>query len=200
MNEIFKTTLTKIVQDKIFLGLLLIGLLTIFVGFGNNSDVSQNNNNNNNSKSENTSNKSENDAVQFEVEPKLAVDFVKWWLTGSMDYNASSALNNHQEAAKWMTSEANTMFNANFWSPDLANGILQGHYAGQFQTTDVKALAINPDGSVVVGFQGNMLFQTAKSPTVQQVLADVLVRKDKQGLRISGIYNRTMPIIGQLIH
>ena len=205
MNPVFKQSILKIIQDKLFIGLLLVGLLTVFIGFGaSNKSNDDDKDEKQKAKSAYRITKTQADGGaengnEFCVEPGLAVDFVKWWLTGAMDYNAVHALKDHEEAAKWMTNDAKSMFNANFWSPDLSNGILHGRYAGQFQTTNVKALAINPDGTVVVGFEGNMLFQTAKSPTVQQVIADVLVSKDKQGLRICGVYNRTMPIIGQVV-
>ena len=34
MNPVFKQSILKIIQDKLFIGLLLVGLLTVFIGFG----------------------------------------------------------------------------------------------------------------------------------------------------------------------
>jgi hypothetical protein len=89
-----------------------------------------------------------------------------------------------------MTSEAKQTFQANYWTPEIAQGVMSGQVVAAFQPVSVQAEAINPDGSVVVGASGTLVIQAAGTPMTQQVVADFLVRKDQGGLRIAGLYNR----------
>lgn len=126
------------------------------------------------------------------VDPKLAGDFIKWWLAGAMDLNAATAQKSHSDAIAWMTADTVPAFQANFWPPELAEGISSGRITASFTPTQVQAVAVNPDGSVVVSVAGSLMMQQGPRPAVHQFVADFLVRKDQDGLRVAGVYNRTV--------
>jgi hypothetical protein len=127
------------------------------------------------------------------LQPELAKQFVTWWISKSMDYQTATAGSSHGEAFSWMTPQATQAFQQTFWTRDIAGGIAQGRVVAAFQPITVQAEAINPDGSVVVGVSGSLLVQEATSPTpaATQVVCDFLVKREKEGLRIAGLYNRT---------
>lgn len=131
-------------------------------------------------------------AASAGLEPKLACDFVKWWLSGAMDLNAATAQKSHADAIAWMTADCVPAFQANFWPPELAEGISSGRVTASFTPTAVQAVAVNPDGSVVVTVAGNLMMQQGPRPALHQFAADFLVRKDQDGLRVAGVYNRTV--------
>jgi hypothetical protein len=125
--------------------------------------------------------------------PLLAQQFVTWWISKSMDYRAATATNSHNEAFAWMTPQAVKAFKESLWSPQIAAGITQGQVSAAFQAISVQSQAINPDGSIVVTVLGTLIIQEANNPTPasQQIVVDFLVKKDKGGCRIAGLYNRT---------
>ncbi len=127
------------------------------------------------------------------LQPELAKQFVGWWLTKAMDYQSATAGRSHGEALGWMTPQASQAFQQTFWTPEIASGITQGRIAAAFQPIAVQAEAINPDGSVVVGVSGTLVAQEATNPTpaTTQIVCDFLVKREKDGLRIAGLYNRT---------
>ena len=123
--------------------------------------------------------------------PELATEFVKWWISRAMDYSAATAGKSHAEAFGWMTPPAAQTFQQVFWTPQIAQGITQGRMTAAFQPISVQAEAINPDGTIVVGVTGSLVVQDSAAPVSQQIVTDFLVRKEKDGLRVSGLYNRT---------
>lgn len=123
--------------------------------------------------------------------PALATEFVTWWIARAMDYSAATAGRSHSEAFGWMTPQASSIFQQVFWTPQIAQGITQGRMTAAFQPVAVQAEAINPDGSIVVGVTGSLVVQDAANPVTQQIVTDFLVKKEKEGLRICGMYNRT---------
>jgi hypothetical protein len=135
--------------------------------------------------------------VQPALDPPLAVDFVKWWMTNAMDYRAQTAKASHAEAMRWMTSDAARTFQSNYWSPEIERGILSGQVTAAFQPVSVQPEAVNPDGTVVVAATGTLILQANGTPLSQQVAADFLVKRDGQGLRIAGLYNRQVTATAQ---
>jgi hypothetical protein len=127
------------------------------------------------------------------LSPDMAQKFVAWWITKSMDYRAATATNSHNEAFAWMTPQAVKAFKESLWSPQIAAGITQGQVSAAFQAVSVQPQAINPDGSIVVTVLGTLIIQEANNPTPasQQIVVDFLVKKDTNGYRIAGLYNRT---------
>lgn len=134
------------------------------------------------------------------LDPKLAADFITWWLTGAMDYSPNLAADNHQQAFAWMTPEAQAAFQAAFWPPEMAEAIVNGKMVAAFHLTAVQAEAINPDGSVVVGVNGTLVTDSGNRPISHQVTADFLVRRDTGGLRVAGVYNRVAALPGPSVY
>jgi hypothetical protein len=187
-------------RDKILLSLVIIGIFGIFVGgFAPGRDerpaVKTLESPSNPSQSEKgaSSAQSPSYAATEGLDASLATDFVKWWAMGAMDYSAATGTKSHVAAFHWMTPEAQSSFETTFWPADLANGIAQGQIVGAFQPIAIQAEAINPDGTVVVGVSGTLVLQATGRPTTQQIMADVLVRKEQSGLRVAGLYNRSAP-------
>lgn len=130
-----------------------------------------------------------------QLDSNLACDFVKWWLTSAMDYSANSAQQGHSKALGWMTPEAQQAFKTAFWTPDIAAGIADGRIKAQYSLADIRTVAVNPDGSVVVSANGTFVYQAGGQPSSQQMQTDYLVRKDPGGLRIAGLFNRVAPLM-----
>lgn len=125
------------------------------------------------------------------LQPKLATDFVAWWLQSAMDYRAASAKASHLKAFEWMTPDASRTFQYNYWTPEIEAGITTGQVSAAFQPVSVQAQAINPDGSIVVSAMGTLMVQQANgTPMSQQFMTDFLVKRDAGSLRIAGLYNR----------
>lgn len=200
--EVARAAVQRIFQDKILLGLVIVGLLAIFVGgFGGGSD-----------KTVTGPRQEVNQAAtpqpgqpqganpNSKVDPALAVDFIKWWVGTAMDYNPQTAGQSHSQAMSWMSPEAAQTFQSAFWTPDIAEGIKTGRISGSFQPSNVQATAANPDGSVVICVTGNLTMHQGQRPVVQQFIADFLVKKDLDGLRVSGLYNRSQVIPGSSVY
>lgn len=212
IQEIIRAIITRIMQDKILMGLVILGVLAVFVvpNVGSDEKPAGHGSNAGNTPAESahavgqgqgagTTAQSPEAAAPGaaapnpnQVDPKLAEDFVKFWMGGAMDYNTTSAANSHKEAAKWMTPEAEQAFTSNFWSPEIANGIASGQLRGAFQPISVQPQALNPDGSIVVAMTGTLVLQQSTvRPVTHQIVMDLLVRKETDSLRIAGLYNRS---------
>lgn len=211
-QDIIRATVQRIFSDKILLGLLIVCLLGFFVGgFSGHKDeppvpvkgieraASPQTNSSTNSASQNQTPSQENSPVSSggstyhteQLEPALAVDFVKWWMKAAMDYSKTSARQSHEAASNWMSPEAYKAFREAFWTEDLADQITSGVTVAAFQPIAVQAEAINPDHSVVVGLTGTLIMHnTHERPVSNQIQIDLLVRKGDTGLRIAGINNR----------
>lgn len=205
VQDLVRLTVQRVMRDKILLGLVIIGLFGIFVGgfSGGKEDrpVRAVESQPANAPAEKAAaNPQISYAAGAPLESALATDFVKWWITGAMDYSSQTSGKSHESAFHWMTPEAQAIFQATFWPADLAAGIAQGQIVGAFQPIAVQAEAINPDGSVVVGFSGTLVLQATGRPTTQQIFADILVRKEQSGLRVAGLYNRSSPPVSTSVY
>jgi hypothetical protein len=195
LQDLVRMTVQRVMHDKILLGLLIVGILSIFVGGFNSKDEPDASKRVQAQKGEEPSMASSKAATQSSqapqpLEPGLASDFVKWWMTGAMDYAGNSALQNHTAAFRWMTPQAAEAFQSSLWTPEVADGVTHGRIVAAFQPVSVQAAAVNPDGTVVVVMNGTLVTQGNGRPFTQQIQMDLLVKKESDGLRISGIYNR----------
>jgi hypothetical protein len=206
-QDIIRLTVQKIFNDKILLGLLIVCLLGFFVGgFSGHKDeppvavkgmpTPPSPANAAPSTPAHAAKPGASDyAKNPNVEPSLAVDFVKWWMKAAMDYSQQSAAQSHEAASNWMSPESYRSFTEAFWTADLAEQINSGATVGAFQPIAVQAEAINPDHSVVVGLTGTLVLHSANGrPNSHQVKIDVLVRKSDTGLRITGINNHVSSV------
>lgn len=211
IQDIVRALITRVMQDKILMGLVILGVLAVFVvpNVGDKEPPP--------SHGSNAANAPPAEVVQAvngqgqgaegapgtapggaatpnpaSVDPKTAAEFVKFWMGGSMDYNAQTAAGSHKEAFKWMTPEAQQSFETHFWPPEIANNIASGQLSGSFQPISVTPQAINPDGSIVVELTGTLVLQSSRVVT-HQIVMDVLVKKDSDNYRIAGLYNRSYP-------
>ena len=213
--EIIRALVQKIFQDKILFALVIIGLLAIFVGGfggGGGDRVLPSARQQKDGMKESASQEAEEAAQEQKaaapaaqspgkaqdgaLAPNLAKDFISWWIGLAMDYNAHTAASNHQSAFNWMTPEASQAFQGAFWTPEIANAIAGGSLHGSFTPTQIKAVASNPDGTVVVQVQGHLVLHRS----MQQVNADFLVRRESSGLRVAGMYNRSTAIPGSSVY
>jgi hypothetical protein len=190
------TILQKLVKNKILLGLLIVFFFVMTVGqFYSKEDKTPPAAHTAHSATHANGTTHLAGAVPMPtpLDPELARQFVSWWITKSMDYGATTAAKSHADAFAWMTPQATQAFQQTFWTPDIAGGVTQGRINAAFQPIQVQAEARNPDGTVVVGVSGTLVAQESTSPTpeTQQIVCDFLVKKEKDGLRISGLYNRT---------
>jgi len=216
LQELVRLTVTRVLQDKILLGLLIVGILGIFVGgFTSNDETAASKRHSQAQAIESPEPQaapapltpaqpaevpkpaeglSQQAAApaQGALDPSLATDFVKWWMTGAMDYSASSSQQNHTAAMRWMTPQAAQAFQTAYWNPEMSQGVTHGTIVAAFQPISVQAQAVNPDGTVVVGMSGNLVTQSTGRPASQQIQLDLLVRKESDGLRIAGLFNRAV--------
>ncbi|MBX9690699.1 MAG: hypothetical protein K2X27_28545 [Candidatus Obscuribacterales bacterium] len=210
--ELIRSLVQKIFQDKILAGLVIVGILAIFVGgFGGNATdriatgprdarVHQESASAP-AQAQQTGSKADKQAnapvsainpALAKIDPPLATQFVTWWISSAMDFNPQTAVKHRQEAVAWVSPEAAPAYQAAFWPPEIADGITSGRITGSFTPTAVEAVASNPDGSIVVNVKGNLILQQGNRPAVQQLSTDYLVKRDTGGLRIAGLYNRAV--------
>jgi hypothetical protein len=194
LYEIARETIRRIVHDKILLALVIFGIMAFFYnGMNSNSNhepsVGKDDGSNQVAQDNRASEMGSQAAVG--VDPKLATDFVHWWLTSAMDYSQQTGKKNHEQAFGWMSPQAVTAFQQAYWSQPVADGIVAGTLVAAFQPTSVIAEAVNPDGSVVVGVTGTLVYQAGGQPASQKIVADLLIRRERAGLRVAGLYNRT---------
>ena len=205
IQDLTRLTVQRVMRDKILLGLVIVGVFGIFVGgFSGHEDrpvkATETPQAVQPAAERASAGTSPSYGATDPLDASLASEFVKWWIGGAMDYSAGTAAKSHESAFRWMTPEAQSIFQATFWPSDLATGIAQGQIVGAFQPVCVQAEAINPDGSVVVGVSGTLVLQATGRPTTQQIFADILVRKEQAGLRVAGLYNRSGPPVSSTVY
>jgi hypothetical protein len=205
--ELARALIQRILRDKILLGLVVIGIFGIFLGGMGSSEEPASA-----SKGSPVSRPAggpgapagpQSDAASLAsndpnapadgqpVDPKLATDFLKWWLSGAFDYTPATATESHKLAFGWMLPETQAAFQSAFWTPEIAQGVQQGTVVAAFHPSTVEASAVNPDGTVVVTVSGSLVIQSTGQPVTQQILTDFLVTKNQDGMRVAGIYNRS---------
>jgi len=196
--ELVREIVSRIARDKVLMGLIVILVLGSFWSgmqmkhgeegaYDRPVDIPQ--------AQESRVEQKPTQEAQPQLDGNLACDFVKWWLTSAMDYSAASSQQGHSKAFGWMTPDAQQTFKTAFWSPDIAAGIADGRIKAQYHLSSVQAVALNPDGSVVVSANGTFIYQSGGHPSSQQMQTDYLVRKEPSGLRIAGLYNRVAPLM-----
>ena len=220
LYEIARSIVQKIFQDKILAGLVIVGILAIFVGgFGGGSSdrvatgprdartTAQTGDRHtaavNHEKPQSKQEKPQASLpapAAAKLEPTLATQFVGWWIGTAMDFNPQTAVQNRQQATTWVTPEVAPNYQAAFWPPEIADGILSGRVRGSFVPTSVQAIASNPDGSIVVNVTGQLSLQQGPRPCVQNLSTDYLVKRDSGGLRIAGLFNRASVVPGNSVY
>ncbi len=214
IQEVIRAIIQRVLRDKILMGLVIVGILGVFLA-GSNDESGH---------SKNTEEKLPESAMmppgqggdaaqaqsrgphaqaqsqpqqaapapQVALEPTKAADFVKWWLGGAMDFQATTATKNHEQAFLWMLPDAKESFKQAFWNDAMAEGISSGRLVAAFQPVSIEPQAINPDGTVVVSMKGSLVLQMNGQPAnTSQVVTDFLVKNENENLRIAAISNRT---------
>jgi len=132
-------------------------------------------------------------AAPPKLAPSLAVDFVRWWLTMALDYSVNTGAANHKKAMSYAKPQVARTFSDGFYTQDVIARVANGTLAGSFQPATVQAVAINPDGSVVVTVIGTLSMQSSGSqPVSQSLVLEFLVSKDNEGCRMTGFFNKTI--------
>ncbi len=130
------------------------------------------------------------------VDPKLATEFITWWLGSALDYSKEKSAANRKTATEWLEPPVVEHYQNAFWQPQMVQGIASGQIVAAFQPVSVQPLAVNPDGSVVVSVKGTFVQQiNGAQPEQKVILADMLVRKDNGNLRIGGLYVQKMAVV-----
>ncbi len=222
LYELARSIVQRIFQDKILAGLVIVGILAIFVGGfggdpadktasgpreerGKHASASKTKTDADNKadpapqKAEKKSSPAQA-AQDPKLEPNLAIQFVSWWIGSAMDYNPQTAIQNRQQALTWITPEVAASYQAAFWTPETADAICSGRVKGSFTPLSVNAIAANPDGSVVVNVTGQLVFQQGPRPHIQQLSTDYLVKRESGGLRIAGLFNRAATVPGSSVY
>lgn len=212
IQEVIRAIIQRVLRDKILMGLLIVGVLGIFLAGSN--DESAHSKNTEEKLPESAMMPPGGEAAQGQapqkpgeqqaqpqqpalppavaLEPTKAADFVKWWLGGAMDFQATTAKKNHEQAFLWMLPDAKESFKQAFWNDAMAEGISTGRLVAAFQPVSIEPQAINPDGTVVVSMKGSLVLQMNGQPAnTSQVVTDFLVKNENNNLRIAAISNRT---------
>src|SRR5437660_756285 len=95
--EVAQALVQRILRDKILLGLVIVGILAMFMGGMNKEEPTKEPPTPSSQPTEKTA------AASEPVDPKLASDFLKWWMGGAFDYAAQTAAQSHEQAFAWMT-------------------------------------------------------------------------------------------------
>lgn len=215
IQEVVRAIIQRVLRDKILMGLVVIGVVAIFMTGASESGETKSKNTEEKlppgammpaeqpealaqqqgqppGQPQTPPSQGQPKPPQPVLEPNTASDFVKWWIGGAMDFQATTATKNHEQALMWMTPEAQDTFKQAFWNDAMAQGISSGRLVAAFQPVSIGAQAINPDGSVVVSMKGSLVLQVSGQPAdTRQVVTDFLVKKEEQGLRIAAICNRS---------
>lgn len=213
IQDIIRAIIQRIFRDKILLGLLIIGILAVFMtGTQSSSEKSSQSapesmggpgpakaaraDSQMSSKDQTKNPESANQgqmaaAPTNSLKPAEAVDFMNWWLGYAMDYQAQSAEKNRTKAMGWMTPEAADTFKSSFWTPEIQQGISNGSIVAAFSPSSVQATALNPDGTIVVHVKGTLVRQMAgqTSPSTELLLTDYLIKKEEQGYRVANVHH-----------
>lgn len=215
--DIIRAILERVLRDKLILGLIIIGILGIFVT-GANKDPGKDRLVSNQEEEAASGQKAGQGQGQAQAGPggqrpggqpgqgvqapapaaetpqqtaSIACEFIKWWLTKAMDYQQTTAVAAHKEALSWMKPPATQAFVQLFWSDELAAQVESGARTGSFQTSMVSPLAVNPDGSIPIRAIGVLVLQdTGYPPKSQPLELNFLVKKEAQGYRIVNFYSQ----------
>jgi hypothetical protein len=190
-QDVVRLLIQRLLRDKILLALIIVGVLTIFVGVAFTGDDSKTANKATPIEAAPAAPKTAIAGAPAQPEgltPELATKFVSWWLGKSMDYSLATGKQSHQEAYAWMTPQTVQAFQTGYWTPDIESAVVSGKVTAAFQPASVQAQFVNPDGSIVVAMSGQLGMQQSGLPAAtQQLSADFLVKQEKEGLRIVGI-------------
>jgi len=193
LYDIIRSIVQTVLRDKIWLGLLIVGILGIFMVGANKNEPAVNRVASQTAQpAAQPSQPSQPAATSDDLDPELATNFVKWWMNVAFDYDPHTAVESHHQAFTWMTQDAQQAFQTAFWTPQVAQGIQDGSVSASFKTSNIQAEAINPDGSIVIGVYGTINLQTTGQPMSQQLRTDFLVRRAPEGLRVAGLYSRAI--------
>ncbi|MBI5175314.1 MAG: hypothetical protein HY986_20675 [Candidatus Melainabacteria bacterium] len=215
--DIIRAILERVLRDKLLLGLIIIGILGIFVTGANKDPGKDRLVSNQEEEATNSGQKpgqhqgqagagqgqrpgGQPQPAQGGPSPpaetpqqtaSIACEFIKWWLTKAMDYQQTTAVAAHKEALSWMKPPATEAFVQLFWSDELAAQVESGARTGSFQTSMVSPLAVNPDGSIPIRAIGVLVLQdTGYPPKSQPLELNFLVKKEAQGYRIVNFYSQ----------
>ncbi|MCA9802485.1 MAG: hypothetical protein KC777_10995 [Cyanobacteria bacterium HKST-UBA02] len=189
IQDILRAIIQRIFRDKILMGLVIIGVLAVFMTgkdgtteHGKKLDAGeeelnmanapgapgqnggQNGSQNQSQKQGQNQNQAKNQdqslaSKKQPLSPGHAADFVTWWIGNAFQYEPGEASKAHEEAFGWMTEEARRAFEVEFWNEGMAQGIERGDVVAAFHPYAVQAHAVNPDGSVVVIMSATMVTQ-----------------------------------------
>ncbi|MGD9684213.1 MAG: hypothetical protein AB7W16_23865 [Candidatus Obscuribacterales bacterium] len=219
IQDILRAIIQRIFRDKILMGLVIIGVLAVFMtgkdgttehgkkldageeelNMANAPGAPGQHQNQNQNQIQNQA-KDQEQALASKKQPERlspghAADFVTWWIGNAFQYEPGEARKAHEEAFGWMTEEAKRAFEVEFWNDGMAQGIERGDVVAAFHPYAVQAHAVNPDGSVVVVMSATMVTQLRSGQEVNKNLqTDFLVTQNQEGhLRIAAVYNHPQP-------
>lgn len=206
--ELIRALVQRMFRDKIFMGLVIILVVSVFVGL-----VGVSGDDKKDAASAPSQAPPAGPAAHAQtpgaqppqpaplpsaIDPKLATEFVTWWIGSALDYSKEKSGSSRKEAIKWMDPQAVGGYENAFWQPQMVQGIESGQIVAAFQPVSIHPVAINPDGSVVVSVRGTFVQQVSgMQPETKVILADMLVCKESDGLRIGNLYVQRMAVMHQ---
>lgn len=120
-----------------------------------------------------------------------ACQFVRWWLSESMNFQPATAAASHKNALGFAKPAAAQVFVQQYWSPELAQAVTSGTKVGSLELSQVIPLAVNPDGSVVIKCLGVLSMQDVGNPPLTQNLEfNFLVKKEPDGYRVLNFFSQ----------
>jgi len=120
-----------------------------------------------------------------------ACQFVRWWLSESMNFQPATAAASHKNALGFAKPAAAQVFVQQYWSPELAQAVTSGTKVGSLELSQVNPLAVNPDGSVVIKCLGVLSMQDVGNPPMTQNLEfNFLVKKEPDGYRVLNFFSQ----------
>jgi tetratricopeptide (TPR) repeat protein len=115
-----------------------------------------------------------------QTDPKLATDFVKWWLPRALDYSPSTSMTSHDSMSRWMDEAVVSSFDRTFWLNTKGvnqQAVFVPAYYWSPVLVDNKTTAVAVSGSFI-----SLADPALVSHSVKLVLN---IRTDIYGLRVS---------------
>ena len=110
----------------------------------------------------------------------------------ALDYSVNAAAS-HKKAMGYAKPQVVKTFSQSFYTQEVMQGIANSTLAGSFEPATVQAVAVNPDGSIVVTVIGTLSMQSSGSqPMSQSLVMDFSVAREAGGVRMIGFFNKTI--------
>jgi TPR repeat len=118
---------------------------------------------------------------QTKLDPKVAFEFMKWWIPKAMNYRSATADCDPNRAPQWMDADCAEAFSKVFWSPQstgLGTTVV-------FVPTLFSGPTLKSDGTVMVRVAGVLINQAEEKLPSLCINIDFDVRRAPLGYRVA---------------